>query len=478
MSSHQTIEDKDESAVRSPSQPRAWCCCRRVVLVGCAIVFGVLVGILFYAASLVPPGFKETSTGFAAKVAASAVFVSGRSLDSVYEQELAADGFLEKAFRFFLSIKVNRDEQTVTASTLGVKRTAMFREGYGCTLAIDRTVDELRAKISDVSEPRPPSQPWETTEEDSENRFDRDVLEAAIEAAFEDHKIKTRVVVVIQDGRLIGERYAEGFHAEMPLPGWSMTKSVTEALVGIRIRQGRMNLEVPLDLKAWQEAGNPRAAITLEEMLRMTSGLKWTEESSDHVSDMTHMLFRERSMAGYAALAPIVEAPGKEWVYSSGTTNLICEALRNSFDDDREYWEFPRRQLFDPIGMTSAVFELDASGTFVGSSYCFATARDWARFGQLYLDDGVVNGQRILPEGWVAGASEPTRGSKRRYGRHFWLPRDKTLPAGTYLCRGFGGQLIAIVPEKRVVIVRLGSTRDRKTWDPDAFVKSIINALH
>ncbi|MBM4222030.1 MAG: serine hydrolase, partial [Gammaproteobacteria bacterium] len=162
---------------------------------------------------------------------------------------------------------------------------------------------------------------------------------------------------------------------------------------------------------------------------------------------MTRMLFMERSMAEYAAQAPVAAAPGKRWVYSSGTTNLICEALRNSFDEDREYCEFPRRELFDPIGMTSAVFELDASGTLVGSSYCYATARDWARFGQLYLDDGVVHGNRILPEGWVAGASEPTRGSQRRYGRHFWLPRDKTLPAGTFLCRSFEGPLLAIVPD-------------------------------
>jgi CubicO group peptidase (beta-lactamase class C family) len=244
------------------------------------------------------------------------------------------------------------------------------------------------------------------------------------------------------------------------------------------MRQGRMRPEAPLALKGWQEADNPRAAITLDEMLRMTSGLKWNEESPDHLSDMTHMLFMERSMAGFAARAPVAAAPGKDWVYSSGTTNLICEALRHSFDEDRDYWEFPRRELFDPIGMASAVFELDASGTFVGSSYCFATARDWARFGQLYLDDGVANGRRILPEGWAAGAAEPTRGSKHRYGRHFWLPRDKALPSKTFLCRGFEGQLLAIVPEKRLVIVRLGSTRDRKAWDPDAFVASMVEAFH
>ena len=456
----------------------AFCLRKRAVLLACAIVFGALAALLYYAASLVPPGFRETSTGFAAKVAASAVFVSGRSLGSVYEQELAPDGLLEQAFRLFVSLKVNRDEQTVTASVLGVERTAVFREGYGCTLAIGQTVDELRAQVSDAGEPRSPSLPWKTIGDGSVVSFDREALETAIEAAFQNPIIKTRAVVVIQDGRLVGERYAAGFHAEMPLPGWSMTKSVTHALVGIRVRQGRMHPEAPLALKAWQQAHNPRAAITLDQMLGMNSGLMWKEESADHISDMTHMLFMERSMADFAAQAPVAAAPGKRWVYSSGTTHLICEALRQSFDEDREYWEFPRRELFDPIGMTSAIFELDASGTFVGSSYCFATARDWARFGQLYLDDGVVNGTRILPEGWAAAASEPSRGSKRRYGRHFWLPRDQTLPAGTFLCRGFEGQLIAIVPAKRVVIVRLGSTRNRKSWDPDAFIASILMALH
>jgi CubicO group peptidase (beta-lactamase class C family) len=463
--------------MRIPRALRSCCRRNRATLLACGIVFGAVVGISLYAGSLVSAGFLETSTGFAAKVAASAVFVSGRSLESVYEQELAPDGFLEKAFRFLLSINVNRDEQSVTASVLGVERTAVFREGYGCTLAIGRTVDDLRAEVSGAGETRPQSQPWETMGDDGERRFDRDALEAAIGAAFQNQKIKTRAVVVIQDGRLIGERYAAGFNAGMPLPGWSMTKSVTHALVGIRVRQGRMRPDAPLALNAWQEADNPRAAITLDQMLRMSSGLQWDEESPDHTSDTTRMLFRERSMADFAAQAPVAAAPGKRWVYSSGTTNLICEALRYSFDVDGDYREFPRRELFDPIGMTSAVFELDASGTFVGSSYCFATARDWARFGQLYLDDGVVNGKRILPEGWVAGAAEPTRGSKRRYGRHFWLPRDKTLPPGTFLCRGFEGQLLAIVPEKRMVIVRLGSTRDRKAWDPDAFIASIVNAL-
>lgn len=397
--------------MRSPSHLHALCRPRRPVLLGCGIVVGGLVGVLYYAASLLPEGFLETNTGFAAKVTASAVFVSKRSLDSVYEQELAADGLLERTFRLFLSIKVDHQDQTATASALGVTRTALFREGFGCTRVIDRTVDELRTEVSDVGETRPQSRPqsrrrpWATMGEDDEKRFDRDLLEATI------------------------------------------------------------------------EADDPRSAITLNQMLRMTSGLKWNEESSDHVSDMTRMLFRESSMAGFAAQAPVAAAPGKELVYSSGTTNLICEALRNSFKEDREYWEFPRRELFDPIGMSSAVFELDESGTLVGSSFCFATARDWARFGQLYLDDGVVDGRRILPEGWVVGASQGTKISKRRYGRHFWLPHDKSLPAGTFYCRGFEGQLIAIVPEKRGVIVRLGSTRDRKAWDPDRFVASIIKAL-
>lgn len=466
-----------DAAMSSPDGLRAGFRHKEAVLLGCAIALGALGGGLWCAASLVPRGFLETSTGFAAKVVASAVFVSGRSLESVYEQEFAANGFLEQVFRFFVSIKVDRDAQTVTARTLGVNRTAVFREGFGCTLAVDRSVDELRAEAGHAGETRRPSPPWKTPGEDRKLGFDRDALEAAIEAALANQKIKTRAVVVIQDGTLIGERYAEGFHADMPLPGWSMTKSIIHALVGIRVRQGRMRPDAPLPLAAWQDPANPRAVITLDQMLRMTSGLEWNEESPVHVSDMTRMLFMERSMAGFAARAPVAAAPGKKWAYSSGTSNLICEALRDSFDDDREYWAFPRRELFDAIGMASAVFELDASGTFVGSSYCFATARDWARFGQLYLDDGVVDGRRILPEGWAAGASEPTRGSKRRYGRHFWLPRDKTLPAGTFFCRGFEGQLLAIVPEKRAVIVRLGSTRDRKAWDPEAFVAAIIKAL-
>lgn len=221
-------------------------------------------------------------------------------------------------------------------------------------------------------------------------------LKVALDSVFRPQQ-HTRAVVVVYRGQIVAERYAPGFDSRMPLPGWSMTKSVTNALVGILVKEGKLSLLDKNLMPQWNHRGDRRRQITLDGMLRMSSGLRFNEDEGNPLGD----LFGQADAAVYAANQPLEAAPNTKWQYSSGTTNIISGIIRNAIGSDTDYLGFPRRALFDRLGMKSAVIEPDASGTLVCSSFMYATARDWARFGLLYLQDGVWEGQRILPEGWV-----------------------------------------------------------------------------
>ena len=191
--------------------------------------------------------------------------------------------------------------------------------------------------------------------------------------------------------------------------GWSMTKSVTNALIGILVKQGKLSLDQLAPVPEWSDPADPRHAITLDQLMRMSSGLEFSEDYADLTTGVTQMLYNTDDMGAYAAAAPLEAEPDGVWNYSSGTANIVSRIVRDTVGgSDEEYLTFPRRALFDPIGMTSAVMEPDASDTFVGSSYMYATARDWARFGLLFLQDGMWEGERILPEGWVDYSITPT----------------------------------------------------------------------
>lgn len=215
-----------------------------------------------------------------------------------------------------------------------------------------------------------------------------------------------------------------------------MTKSVTNALVGILIGQRRLSLDATRLLPEWRASGDPRGAIAIDHLLRMSSGLRFDEVMASPRSDVMRMLFQRGDAAGFAAAKPLAHAPGTRWQYSSATTNILARVMRHALQDDEAYLAFPRRALFEPIGMASAVMETDAAGTFIGSSYMHATARDWARFGQLYLQDGVWAGTRVLPDGWVAYTTTPALADDAgRYGAHVWLhvpgeyaSRDRRFP--------------------------------------------------
>ncbi|HXU99035.1 MAG TPA: serine hydrolase, partial [Caulobacteraceae bacterium] len=261
--------------------------------------------------------------------------------------------------------------------------------------------------------------------------IDRGRLEAMLAHAFSeaapDDLGKTQAVVIIHGGRLVAERYGSGRGPDDTCHSWSMAKSITHALAGLLTGDHLLDVFAPADVPAWR--GDERAQITLDQLLRMSSGLAFVEAySPDQPSDVIEMLFGKGAAdtAAFAAAFPLAHPPGSFFAYSSGTTNIICRCLARALGADGAAFEdFMRERLFAPLGMTSAAPRFDAAGTFIGSSFCFATPRDFARFGLLYLRDGIWEGRRLLPAGWVDYARTPTfqqagclDGS---YGAHWWL---------------------------------------------------------
>jgi len=419
-------------------------------------------------------------TGYAAKMACSGVFVAGRPANQVLRQDLAS-------FPVSLaSCTVDPQDSSVTASVLGLaSRKAIYRWKLGATLVSgDVTEEALREQhIPRWAAPavNPDTVDWPMGDRlrvgDGRKGIDTIKMQTALGFAFGEGGAPitgTRAVLVIYHGRLIVERYAPGFDRHTRLTGWSMTKGITNALVGILVGQQKLKVDAPAPVAEW--ANDSRHAITLADLLHMNSGLRWWEFYGGP-SDATRMLFKESNMGGYAMRSPMRDPPGREFNYSSGSTNILSLIVRKAAGDE-DYYHFPYQRLFERIGMYSAVMELDGSGTFVGSSYCYATARDWARFGLLYLNDGMWNGQRVLPEGWVnwtrAGGS---------YGALWWLNhavegkrRHPELPDDCFACEGYEGQYIWVIPSKDVVIVRLACEQGSKL-NPDTFVPEVLRAL-
>ncbi len=268
----------------------------------------------------------------------------------------------------------------------------------------------------------------------------------------------TYALLMVQRGEIVYERYAAGANNFYLQYSWSMAKSVTHALVGILVRQGRIDLHVPVRVPEWQHADDPRRTITLDQLLAMRSGLQFAEDYVDGaVSDVIPMLnFEGRlDMGAFAAAKPLVHSPGSLFSYSSGTTNIVCRILRDIVGGPTRMLAFMTDELFEPIGMRTALPKFDRSGTFVGSSYCLASPQDFARFGYLYLRDGVWDGRRILPEGWVDYARTPSYvGDTEAYGAHWWL----TPGTSRFYAGGYDGQRILVVPEQDIVVVRCGRT--------------------
>lgn len=336
--------------------------------------------------------------------------------------------------------------------------------------------------------PQPAGTPWPTGDwptGDIPAAADKARLGRLVDHAFAtilpDDLRETHALVVIHRGRLVIEHYGAGVTAADTLPSWSVAKSITQALVGLAVKDGLADIAAPAAVPEWQAPDDPRRAITLDQMLRMSDGLAFLEVyTPDGPSDTVAMLFGEGKddVAHYAAQKPLAHAPGTFWSYSSGTANLVARAAAIAVGKSGPDFEaYMRARLFAPLGMASPVPKFDAAGTFIGSSYCFATARDFARFGLLYLRDGVWDGARLLPEGWVDYARTATwqeTVETGRYGAHWWL--DLAGP-GSFSANGFQGQFVVVVPDRDLVIVRLGATSEDTIESVKQWIKAIAECF-
>lgn len=319
---------------------------------------------------------------------------------------------------------------------------------------------------------QPPGTPW-PTEDWPQAPLDPGVaerLQPLLDQAFSNpapaEMGETHAFLAVQGGQVVAERYWTGFDRESTHHSWSQAKSITQALVGILVREGRIDIHAPADVPEWQGADDPRRAITLDQLLRISSGLKFAEDYVDAgVSDVIEMLFGagKEDVAAYAAKSPLIHPPGTVWSYSSGTSNLVARAAARAYGASGEaFGEFMTRELFKPLGMRSAQPKFDKAGTFIGSSFCYCTARDFARFGLLYLRDGVWEGRRLLPEGWVDYARTPTpvpATERLGYGAHWWLGM---AGPGSFSANGYEGQYTVLVPDLDLILVRNGKSPNEK----------------
>jgi CubicO group peptidase (beta-lactamase class C family) len=394
----------------------------------------------------------RTGTGYAAHNACAVAEVAGR--------EDAEDDLPDNPLVPLLRWQ-GLGEDGTRASLLGVlaNQKAWYTPGFGCTLAEKRPDLGSPATVEPGANPFTDATPPAPTED----------IGAAVAEAFgaglssaEQDRLGTRAVVVVQDGELVAEAYASGFGPDTPQLGWSMSKSVTNLLVGMLVQQGELSLDDDQLRPEWEDE---RADITVDQLLTMTSGLEW-DETYDLGTPITQMLYAEPDMGEFVAGQPSAHAPGTYQQYSSGSTTLLCAILSERTGAGAD---LPRRELFAPLGLSSAVLEPDAVGTPVCSSYMWATPRDWATVGQFALQDGVWDGERLLPDGWMeeSTVAPDVETEDPGYGAGWWVNElpdgtlvEPSLPADAYFAQGHDGQRIIVVPSEELVVVRLGFSPD------------------
>ena len=318
----------------------------------------------------------------------------------------------------------------------------------------------------------------------------------ALDALFTDPKLaETRAVIVMQDGRIVAERYGKGYGPANRFIGWSMSKSITSTIIGDLVGEGKLALDAPAPVAEW--AHDARAKITLRQLLHMSSGLRHDELGDPGVedSDTNRALFADVSAdaARFAETRPLAAAPDTKYVYSSLTTVILSDIAVRAIAPDAKtptarraaMYGYLKAHLIDPV-MPSLICEFDAAGTMIGGSFCHATARDWARFGQMYLDGGKVAGKQVVPAAWVDFVRTPAP-TNASYGGHFWLNRpDANMkhpalfpdqgPADTYSPVGHLGQWVTITPSKHLVVVRLGKTQDDVLAPVKAALGRLVNS--
>ncbi|MBI1781222.1 MAG: serine hydrolase [Sphingobacteriales bacterium] len=448
--------------------------------IGLTVLLLVLIAVVIIARKVFP-----AVSGYGAKNMASAIYLQHRNPNDVIKEDLA--DFPKSLGRY----EFNQQDSSVTASVWGfAKRKAIYRSGLGATLINDFTEEQVRAQQFNL--PSKPSINSDTilwpygdkivdTIPDNVNRTG---LERAIDHVFEEKKngesVYTRAVIACYDGNIIAERYAPGFDKNSVQLGWSMSKSLTAAIIGILVKEGKLNVNVPAPVPEWK--GNEKEKISLLNLLQQTSGLDFAEIYT-RPSEVTTMLFSKGDMAAYTASRPLKYAPGTQFNYSSGNSNILSRIIRHTVGE-KDYAAFPHTALFHKINAYSFLLEPDASGTYIGSSYSYATARDFVRFGLLYYNNGKWNGEQILPDNWVKeSVVPPASNSFKNYGYQFWLngqnEKDITkkafpdVPDDMFYMDGYGGQDVYIIPSKKLVVLRLGVS----TINENKFLKEVMGAI-
>jgi CubicO group peptidase (beta-lactamase class C family) len=421
------------------------------------------------------------ATGFVSHTLCSAAFVSGLDPDQVFTETLDAmpgTGLISWA----LAYRIDRDRRQITTTLLGGGESrAVYRQGLGCYLAHDGEIAEAplpaeagemaRASLPEIAGPSlvSPATPQ---------------LGAALDRAFAEPESppfrRTKAIVVVKDGHVVAERYAPGYGIDTPIHGFSATKSVISALIGILVRQGKLAVDRPAPVAAWQRADDPRHAITVDQLLRHTAGLAMGSSLQASLGSafepVNRMKYVERDQAGFAEQTGLETAPGSAWNYHDGNYEILSRLIRDAVGGrSADVLRFARQELFGPLGMRSVTLEFDATGTPQGSTQMLASARDWARFGQLYLDDGVAGGKRILPEGWVRYSAAPTPNGWVGYGAGFWTNLGDSFgatyriehgwPRDAFLAKGTIGKYVIVIPSEHLVIVRMGTSPN---WPPEA----------
>jgi CubicO group peptidase (beta-lactamase class C family) len=432
-------------------------------IIGAVLLVAILGGGI-YLDSLMP-----VITGYAAKNLASAVFVSGRNAEEVEALDL------NFSLIRFASNTVDYENKTVTSRFLWCTSTAVYREGYGVTLLCGDDANKLREQVFPLLPDTTIVKPLPQGDSAVSARL------APIAKAFvDDHAYHGHpfAFVVLHKGGIVAEHYDQGIGPDTKLLSWSMAKSFVNALVGMMVKDSLIDVHAPLPIPEWQD--DDRKTITLHDLMQMQSGLEWNEDYGAR-SDVNVMLHCEEDMGLYALQKPLEYKPGTHWYYSSGSTNIVVRYLRSLFSSDEAFLSYMRERLFAPLGIRNAIFEQDMSGTPVGSSYLYITAKDFARFGQMYLDDGCVDDERILPEGWVDYTCTPASNSENRYGAFFWLNRGgkyPDVPKDMYWCDGHDGQCIFIIPSCQLVVVILGySPKPDHVIDFNTLLKDIISSI-
>ena len=485
---------------RPPERRTAPSHARRAGRAAKAVPLAVLLAALQGCAALsgAPDGVRSVGAGLAAHAVCSGAFVAGRAPGTVFD----ADVRPLSRVTAILDVSVDAHARAATGRAPGVApRTARWLPGRGCVLDAPAPTAATQPAPARLA---PRDAPWPAGDRaldatDWGPRVDAAALRRALDAAFvgagDPARANARAIAVVHAGRLLVDRGAAGFEPGMPLHGWSMTKTLVAMLADRMAADGRLDLAAPVVvaaagprepawLAAWRT--DARARITVEDLLRMRDGL-------DHVEDygaggsVARMLYGQRDVAAFAAAAPVSASAGERWRYLSASTNLLSRVLRARFPDDVSYLAAPRSEILEPIGARTITVGTDLDGTFVGSSFGWASAADWARLGELTRLDGRWGTRQVLAPGWLARASRPARpdGEGRGYGAQIWRIADpvagrcrgRGLPDDTLAMQGYGGQIVAIVPSREAVVVRLGYSFDRRTFDECGFVADVLSAL-